>query len=74
MNTYKPQDFSEMIGVSVKTLQRWDNDGKLKAYRTPTDRRYYTHNNMLTIWVMAILSMVKQLFILWYLLPIKKMI
>lgn len=31
-----------MIGVSVKTLQRWDNDGKLKAYRSPTDRRYYT--------------------------------
>src|SRR5574344_2666022 len=43
MNTYKPQDFSEMIGVSVKTLQRWDNDGKLKTFRTPTDRRYYTH-------------------------------
>jgi predicted site-specific integrase-resolvase len=43
MNTYKPQDFAEMIGVSVKILQRWDNDGKLKAFRTPTDRRYYTH-------------------------------
>ena len=43
MNTYKPQEFAEMIGVSVKTLQRWDNDGKFKAYRTPTDRRYYTH-------------------------------
>jgi predicted site-specific integrase-resolvase len=47
MNTYKPQDFSEMIGVSVKTLQRWDNDGKLKAYLTPTDRRYYTHKQLL---------------------------
>lgn len=32
-----------MIGISVKTLQRWDNDGRLKAFRTPTDRRYYTH-------------------------------
>lgn len=32
-----------MLGVSVKTLQRWDNEGKLKAKRTPTDRRYYTH-------------------------------
>lgn len=32
-----------MLGVSVKTLQRWDNDGKLKAYRSPSDRRYYTH-------------------------------
>lgn len=43
MSNYKPQEFAEMIGVSVKTLQRWDNEGKLKAYRTPTDRRYYTH-------------------------------
>ena len=43
MSNYKPQEFAEMIGVSVKTLQRWDRDGKLKAFRTPTDRRYYTH-------------------------------
>lgn len=43
MGNYKPQEFAEMIGVSVKTLQRWDKEGKLKAYRTPTDRRYYTH-------------------------------
>lgn len=43
MSNYKPQEFAEMIGVSVKTLQRWDKEGKLKAYRTPTDRRYYTH-------------------------------
>ena len=47
MNTYKPQEFAEMIGVSVKTLQRWDNDKKLKAYRSPTDRRYYTHKQLL---------------------------
>ena len=32
-----------MLGVSVKTLQRWDNEGILKANRSPTDRRYYTH-------------------------------
>ena len=44
MNTYKPNEFAEMLGISVKTLQRWDNDNKLKAFRTPTNRRYYTHN------------------------------
>ncbi len=44
MNTYKPNEFAEMLGVSVKTLQRWDKDGKLKAYRNPSDRRYYTHH------------------------------
>lgn len=43
MNTYKPHEFAEMIGVSVKTLQRWDNEGKLKAFRSASDRRYYTH-------------------------------
>ena len=44
LNTYKPNEFAEMIGVSVKTFQRWDNDGKLKAYRNPANRRYYTHS------------------------------
>ena len=44
MNTYKPHEFAEMIGVSVKTLQRWDKEDKLKAFRNPSDRRYYTHN------------------------------
>lgn len=43
MNIYKPQEFAEMLGILVKTLQRWDNEGKLKANRSPTDRRYYTH-------------------------------
>ena len=33
--------------MSVKTLQRWDRDGILKAYRTPTDRRYYTYDQYL---------------------------
>ena len=44
---YKPKDFAELLGVSVKTLQRWDREGTLKANRTPTDRRYYTYNQYL---------------------------
>ena len=31
-----------MLGVSVKRLQHWDREGKLKAYRTSSDRRHYT--------------------------------
>ena len=27
MSNYKPQEFAEKIGVSVKTLQRWDKEG-----------------------------------------------
>ena len=42
ITNYKPKDFAELLGVSVKTLQRWDREGTLKANRTPTDRRYYT--------------------------------
>ena len=35
------------MGVSVKTLQRWDREGTLKANHTPTDRRYYTYGQYL---------------------------
>lgn len=47
ITNYKPKDFAELSGVSVKTLQRWDRDGIWKANRTPTDRRYYTYNQYL---------------------------
>lgn len=40
---YKPKEFAELLNVSVKTLQRWDREGILKAYRTITNRRYYTY-------------------------------
>ena len=26
ITNYKPKDFAELLGVSVKTLQRWDRD------------------------------------------------
>ena len=44
---YKPGEFAELIGVSLKTIQRWDVSGKLPAFRTPTNRRYYTHEQYL---------------------------
>ena len=47
ITNYKPKDFAELLGVSVKTLQRWDRDSVLKANRTPTDRRYYTYEQYL---------------------------
>ena len=47
ITNYKPKDFAELLGVSVKTLQRWDRDGILKANSTPTDRRYYTYDQYL---------------------------
>ena len=47
ITNYKPKDFAELLNVSVKTLQRWDREGILKAKRTPTDRRYYTYDQYL---------------------------
>ena len=44
---YKPKEFAELLNVSVITLQRWDEDGKLKAFRTPTNRKYYTYEQYL---------------------------
>ena len=42
MDVYKPGEFAKLIGVHIKTLQKWDKEGKLKAHRTPTNRRFYT--------------------------------
>lgn len=47
MRIYKPKEFAAMIGRSVKTLQRWDYEGTLKARRTAKNRRYYTHEQYL---------------------------
>jgi len=47
-NTYSPKEFGGLIGKSVNTLQKWDRNGTLRAYRSPTNRRYYTHEQYLT--------------------------
>ena len=44
---YYITEFADLINKSVKTLQRWDRDGILTAYRSPTNRRYYTHTQYL---------------------------
>lgn len=44
---YKPKEFAELLNVSVPTLQRWDREGVLTAYRAPSNRRYYTHEQYL---------------------------
>lgn len=43
---YKPKEASQYIGRSISTLQRLDYSGKLKAYRTTTNRRYYTKKQL----------------------------
>ena len=47
ITNYKPEEFAELLNVSVKTLQRWDREKILVANRIPTNRRYYTYNQYL---------------------------
>lgn len=42
MKVLKPKEMAERLGVTTRTLRNWDNEGVLKAKRTPTNRRYYT--------------------------------
>ena len=44
MKIYKIHEMAEKLGVSIKTLQRWDVIGKLKAKRTLGNHRYYTED------------------------------
>lgn len=39
---YKPKDVSQLLGLSKRTLDRYDQQGMLKSFRTGTNRRYYT--------------------------------
>lgn len=47
MKIYRLNEFASLIGKSVQTLQRWDRKNILKAHRSKTNRRYYTHNQYL---------------------------
>lgn len=61
ITNYKPKDFAELLGVSVKTLQRWDREGILKANRTLTDRRYYTYEQYLQFKGTNVIVTIKQI-------------
>lgn len=46
MKILKPKEVSQMLNVTVKTLQNWDYSGKLVAKRNPNNRRYYTFEQL----------------------------
>ena len=37
---------AKYVGVSRDTLRRWEKKGRLKAIRSPTNRRYYTKKQL----------------------------
>jgi len=45
--TYPPREFAKLVSYTVRTLQKWDCKGILIAKRTPTGRRFYTHEQYL---------------------------
>ena len=50
MSTYNAAEFAKLAGVSIKTVQRWDREGRLKAAsRTPGNRRLYTQEQLNTL-------------------------
>lgn len=49
MRTYTLGEFARLTGKATSTLQRWDRTGVLTAHRTVTNRRYYTHDQYLSV-------------------------
>lgn len=43
------KEASDLLGVSKKTLRRWEKLGKLKTYRTPGNHRRYIKEDLLKI-------------------------
>lgn len=47
MKYYSAGQFAALIGIHIKTLQKWDRDGILKPERrTPTNRRQYSQKQL----------------------------
>lgn len=47
MKILKPKEVARMLNVTVKTLQNWDKENKLVAFRSQvSNRRYYTEEQV----------------------------
>ena len=47
---YRPKDISEFLGVTTRTLQNWDREGKIFFRRDPiSDRRYLTKDDVVIL-------------------------
>ncbi|MEG5050938.1 MULTISPECIES: MerR family DNA-binding transcriptional regulator [unclassified Microcoleus] len=50
MSTYVPPRIAiQRLGVCSKTLERWEKEGKIKAYRTPSGQRRYDGDSVVNI-------------------------
>ena len=46
--SYKPGEAAKILGVTVKTIQNYDREGRLKVHRTPTNRRVIMREDLLS--------------------------
>lgn len=44
--TYNVTQAAKILNVSVRTMQRWDREKKLVSYRTESNRRFYTKEQL----------------------------
>lgn len=49
MAILKPKEITERSGVTVLTLQRWDNNGTLKAHCTPMLKALFLMKQLLIL-------------------------
>lgn len=42
----KPKDVAEQLGITTRTLFRWDEEGNFKARRLPNGRKYYLQEDV----------------------------
>lgn len=47
MKIYRIKEAAEFLGFKIKTLQKWDREGRLKSRRTRTNRRFYLESDLL---------------------------
>ena len=46
MKTYSIREIAQLFKKDIKTIQRWDKTVKFIAKRTPTNRRFYTQEQV----------------------------
>jgi putative resolvase len=46
---FSPKQASKILGVSTKTLQRWDNAGKIQTFRTKGNHRRIYESEILKL-------------------------
>ena len=46
---YKIGEFARMLSVTPQTVRRWEREGKITAFRSVGDTRYFTHEQYLAL-------------------------